>query len=450
MSPPARSLALALALAVSATSHASNTTLLRATDFVATPAFESPLMRRWGFAIFVRADAFVLMAGVDPGPDPTPEFETHLPLAVFRDVWTAPVSVQGLAWTRLTGEAQWPARARPSVAVVDAGVLLMSGVDRNGNVMNDVWWSSDPEFALWQKRPDFPWASRDGFGYVTHTTRPQEWPGKWEVYIVGGWLRQSVNDQPVLSNDVWVSSDAGISWTLFPRSESGEYWSPRAWPTVWIEPEQMLFVMGGVNTQTLLYDAWTTGASGQWAEVQGYSPFASRIALMYMGIRTWVVVGGANPHRLCDLWMMDSDKFPLVTNHIDWCSFDLAPSGDLAYFARWRSHSIMVQSHLFIFGATVGAQSTTAAVHTLDRVDPRNWHTLCIPYCASRGAQNGCGGICSENSQNTCPLIMYQVTTFVCVSILFVVIIMVLLSKRCSSSSQVINRTMMDPLTGGR
>lgn len=388
MSPPARSLALALALAVSATSHASNTTLLRATAFVATPAFESPLMRRWGFAIFVRVDAFVLMAGVDPGPDPTPEFETHLPLVVFRDVWTAPVSVQGLAWTRLADEAPWPARARPSVAVVDAGVLLMSGVDRNGNVMNDVWWSSDPEFAFWQKRPDFPWASRDGFSVGTMQ-------GTQSVFIFGG------RTAGKLTNELWTTEDLGLSWSQMYNGDQSALGEPRIWVSGAAGPGGFMF-FGGLCDDAL-YPCGTTLATGNlghtWQLDTANIPdgFALTAILNDDGSTFF---GGANPHRVC--WMLMTTGSASIfernmENHLPWCSFDRAPANDPEYFAKWHQHIVSVSGTVFVFGAASGARANNAAVYASSiniHNSVQHWDTLCVPSCSVDVTNNGCGGTC--------------------------------------------------------
>lgn len=376
-----------------------------------TPAFESPLMNRWGMAVTIVYDRFYLMAGVDPDMAAGFEFEKQLPLRVFNDVWSAPVSTQGLAWTQELTFSPWSARARPRLVNLQEGILLMSGVDKDNKVLSDVWWASHTHINRWSKVSDFPWHARDGFAIISKTVDGTEY-----VVICGGLLQMQETDVPVLSNDVWKSTDQGRSWQqLSPNQpQSTTMWSPRIWmgnngntgvgAKVGFED--------GVSEFDISQNKWTQQPSDDQAPNQKWVIHDNSI----------VVFGGFTPHRLCNLMAVITGQGPYwfggyITNKVPWCELTDAPDNDPYYFGKWDYILLEKDLNVYVFGGSSGVKKDNAAVYYVNAATDttlKKWHTLCVPRCDPGSKVDGCGGECpaAPDSDSEAEMLIYQVITF--------------------------------------
>lgn len=118
----------------------------------------------------------------------------------------------GLVWNNITS-TPWYRRDYP-LCVVDPQtdiVYLLGGLTYGGSPsLNDIWASSDG--VVWIEITDAaPWAARFG---ATGTAVYSQALETTLIYIMSGVVEQYIQGvQSLGTNDIWVSSNLGISWT---------------------------------------------------------------------------------------------------------------------------------------------------------------------------------------------------------------------------------------------
>ena len=120
---------------------------------------------------------------------------------------------------------------------------------------NDVWESCDDNGEIWTKVGDAPWNARAGLAATV--TR------EGDMVIAGGCYNKNGNPaRRSFYGDVWVSADAGKTWTQkAPEAE----WMARSGPRL-VETESgaLLIIAGevGFTPDTQLVDIWSSVDGG--------------------------------------------------------------------------------------------------------------------------------------------------------------------------------------------
>lgn len=157
----------------------------------------------------------------------------------LNDVWRS--TDQGATWTLMTNDAGWEDRFDlTAVALYDGSVVVMGG-DDDDNMFNDVWRSTDGGATWSQQTSNAAWEPRGRHTSVVLSDN--------RIALMGG--RNENGDR---LNDVWVSSDMGVSWTLLEEHAS---WSPRMYHSSIVLPGDSILVMGGYGS--LYNDVWRLG-----------------------------------------------------------------------------------------------------------------------------------------------------------------------------------------------
>ena len=141
-----------------------------------------------------------------------------------------------------------------------ARVYIISGSDGlNGNYQNDVWSSTVNNIQSWNAASAYaPWAQRDsmsGFSTVSQ--------GVSLLYAMGG------HDKPdnLRSNQVWVSANAGVNWTLIANAT----WTGRdhASSAAIVTPTNVIMIFGGKLNATDPVTGNNLCVNDIWASLDG-------------------------------------------------------------------------------------------------------------------------------------------------------------------------------------
>jgi len=156
----------------------------------------------------------------------------------MNDTWQS--TDYGVTWTRMSASAGWlPRYDAGSVVMQDSSIILMGGLS-GSTYFNDVWRSSDSGATWTRQAVSSPWIAR----YRFSTARMPD----NSIVIMGG----SISIPPNLANDVWRSTDKGITWSQVNVSAG---WSLRSGHTSVIMPNASVLVMGGFDG-SYFNDTW--------------------------------------------------------------------------------------------------------------------------------------------------------------------------------------------------
>jgi len=219
---------------------------------------------------------------------------------IYQDVWKS--SDRGESWEKVSGPAEWPARAYFQ-AVRHRGRIVVLGGQNFDTLPNLGYPSNCPP----SPAPCFPfipaseffadvWQSEDG-AHWTPLTEDAGWAGraglsavvfKGEIYVFGGSQGDDAStggQGRVLFNDVWKSRD-GKHWTPVTKAAP---WAPRAGAAAVVK-DGAIYLLGGERGFTCgpvpapfcvperdLYfnDVWRTRNGKDWEQVTaaaGWSP----------------------------------------------------------------------------------------------------------------------------------------------------------------------------------
>lgn len=172
----------------------------------------------------------------------TEDFYDHSPAKVRNDVWS---SADGRAWTRVTGNAGWSARAHGQAVVFNDRIWMLGGGLWHPEhvATNDVWCSEDGEHWT-QVTAAAPWAPRLWFTAVVYRGR---------LWVMGGWSKEHGN-----FGDVWTSAD-GKEWT---ELKSGVIWKARHEHSAYVFKDR-IWVAGG-HAEPLNSEVWTLELPEGW------------------------------------------------------------------------------------------------------------------------------------------------------------------------------------------
>jgi hypothetical protein len=203
----------------------------------------APWLARRGHASVALPDgSIVLMGGYDPS------------MGRLKDVWRS--TDQGENWTQMTAAAPWTARSgHSSVALPDGSIVMMGGWD-GSNYLNDVWRSTDQGENWTQMTAAAPWTARSDHSSVALPDG--------NIVLMGGFTKMGSSTYRV--NDVWRSTDKGVTWTQITTIAE---WTRRSNHTSVVLPDDSSIVlMGGAGWDNYLNDVWRSTDQGTtWTQM---------------------------------------------------------------------------------------------------------------------------------------------------------------------------------------
>jgi len=192
-------------------------------------------------------------------------------------------------WTQQTAGAGWTARyGQSSVVMPDGSIVLMGGYD--GGHKNDVWRSTDNGATWTQRTANAGWSARDRHSSVVMPDG--------SIVLLGG------KDDVGLKNDVWRSTDNGITWTQVNASAG---WSPRYVHSSVAMPDGSIVLMGGQDSgPSMMNDVWRSTDNGvTWTQQTANAGWSARWdhSSVAMPDGSIVLVGGYDGSNLKnDVW----------------------------------------------------------------------------------------------------------------------------------------------------
>jgi hypothetical protein len=206
------------------------------------------------------------------------------------DTWRS--TDYGATWTLMTAHAGWPARAYHSCVVIpDGSIILMGG----GSNMNDTWRSTDYGATWTLMTASAGWSARE---YHTSVVMPDG-----SIVLMGGrslirWT-SGPNRFGIFYNDVWRSTDKGVTWTQINASAG---WSPRWGHSSVVMPDSSIVLMGGEDG-SFRNDVWRSTDNGlTWTQMNASAGWSPRIdhSSVVMPDGSIVLMGGADSNN--DVW----------------------------------------------------------------------------------------------------------------------------------------------------
>ncbi|MEO1259940.1 MAG: DUF6242 domain-containing protein [Bacteroidota bacterium] len=171
-----------------------------------------------------------------------------IPNSASTDVWK---SSDGIDWNLVTDAPGFEARSTPAVFVHDGKLWVTGGGGLNvpgpEDLYNDVWFTEDG--SNWtQVNVTAPYPARTGHNAISYNGN---------MYVLFG------NDNPLsladktFYSDIWMSDDDGATWSeVTGGSATPGGFAPRGGASVLVDGQNMVWVIGGLNTGGPLKDVW--------------------------------------------------------------------------------------------------------------------------------------------------------------------------------------------------
>ncbi len=217
------------------------------------------------------------------------------------DVWRS--TDRGASWTQRTAAASWSARwGHALVALGDGGVVVMGGTDdRTGGtdgdgLKNDVWMSTDSGLT-WHALGAADWSARSGHAVATLSD---------DTVILSGGLRWSSKVHALRPiDDVWRSDDGGANWT---RQTASAGWPARSHHALVALPDDSLVLLGGNDGDTRYNDVWRSTDRGEtWVQLTDDAAWVARTlhAAAALSDGSVALLGGDDGNgKLRDVWRL--------------------------------------------------------------------------------------------------------------------------------------------------
>jgi PKD repeat protein len=218
----------------------------------------------------------------------------------MNDVWRS--TDNGTTWALVNASPGWSVRYfSSSVALPDGSIVLMGGKNQFGQAYQEVWRSADDGSTWAQVTQNAQWAARSAFssvvmpdgsivliggsdnvlGYDNETWRSMDQGATWtEVNASSGWTPRMDHGSVVMPdgsivlmggyngaignlNDVWQSTNNGLTWTEVNASAG---WTPRGGYPSMAMPNGSIVMMGGYDNSGMLNDTWQFVPKGSSAQ----------------------------------------------------------------------------------------------------------------------------------------------------------------------------------------
>ena len=158
------------------------------------------------------------------------------------EVW---FSTNAMEWQRRSGvqTSFAPARYDSSCDVDTAHVLYIAGgrsAPGTSGLLNDVWYGTNQGRNWLRATARAPWRARAQHLVIIFNSIPM---GRTFLYVIGGISRDGGQDV-TLENDVWASSDGGVSWAAITVNAP---WNRRWGHTGAIADNGVMVILGGTT-----------------------------------------------------------------------------------------------------------------------------------------------------------------------------------------------------------
>jgi len=194
--------------------------------------------------------------------------------------WTA------LGWTQVNTGTGWSFRSgHSSVAMPDGRIVVMGGFNNVTGLKNDVWQSTNNGATWTQVNASAGWAPRYGHSGVVLADG--------SILVMGGFVGASqgtsrgtsllpakssithgFSDGSSITNDVWRSTDNGVTWT---RVTANAGWSARSYQSTVVMADGSIVLMGGADTNGIKNDVWRSTDNGTtWTQITGSAGWTAR------------------------------------------------------------------------------------------------------------------------------------------------------------------------------
>ena len=220
-------------------------------------------------------------------------------------------------WNKVTDQAPWTSRGGHQSLVLSDGTILViggyTGDYQSKDYQTDVWGSSDGGKSWYlvsaSSSANRIALSRGGFQAVV---LPND-----DILVMGGYAvtnegfvtknlfntDRSTNDiinadiswnsESIITNDIWRSSDRGVSWQNI--SSANDRWTPRFDFQAVVLPNNDILVMGGHLGSSLANDIWRSSDGGRsWIQMTASATWSVRSSFqtLNLGNGDLLVMGG--------------------------------------------------------------------------------------------------------------------------------------------------------------
>ena len=201
----------------------------------------------------------IFSANVTSGAAPLPVLFTDGSLNATGWAWFFGDETYTAPWTQQTASAGWAARQSHTSVAMPDGSIILMGGWNNVNIWNDVWRSTDTG-VTWTNITGSPgWTARYGH---TSVAMPDG-----SIVLMGG------ADNYIRMNDVWRSTDNGGNWSLMTASAE---WSARYYHSSVALPDGSIVLMGG-DDGSKKNDVWRSTDNGAtWTLVNASAGWLTR------------------------------------------------------------------------------------------------------------------------------------------------------------------------------
>jgi PKD repeat protein len=196
-------------------------------------------------------------------------------------------------WTQQTADAGWSGRIWPSSVVMPDGSIVLMGGFDGSSLMNDVWQSTDNGVTWTLVNASAEWMIRYRHSSVVMPDG--------SIVLMGG------NAWDGRKNDTWRSTDNGAIWTLVNASSG---WTTREGHRSVAMPDGSIVLMGGLafsdGSSGITNDTWRSTDNGAtWTQVTAGAGWSARRdhSSVAMPDGSIVLMGGAATDGLKnDVW----------------------------------------------------------------------------------------------------------------------------------------------------
>jgi len=198
-------------------------------------------------------------------------------------------------WTQVNAGAAWPAREGASSVAMPDGGIVLMGGSTSSGLMNDIWRSTDNGITWTEVNANPKWTARM---WSASVAMPDD-----SIVLMGGYNNSGISD------DVWRSADNGITWAEMNTSPG---WSPRYGHSSAVLPDGSIVLMGGWVYTTANNDTWrSTDEGATWTEMTGGAAWPARMAASSVALPdgSIVLMGGraTNLADYNDTWLSTDD-----------------------------------------------------------------------------------------------------------------------------------------------
>jgi hypothetical protein len=236
-------------------------------------------------------------------------------------------------WTQMIGSAEWTARSAHTSVVISDGSIVLMGGSNGGSNFNDVWHSTDKGITWTQMTSSAEWTARD---YLTSVALPDD-----SIVLMGG------DDGSNRLNDVWRSIDQGATWTQVTASAD---WTGRSGHTSVALPDGSIVLMGGNDGTNRLNDVWrSTDQGATWTEMTGGAEWTARNSHTSVALPdgNFVLMGGYEGSYKRDVWHSTDmgSSWTQMTGYAEWESRSAhtsvsLPDGSIVLMCGFRSQGL--------------------------------------------------------------------------------------------------------------